>query len=398
MRVLTSLRLRRPTVRHRSPTLGSLATGRNNNLNLIRMVAAAAVIIAHAYPIAHGPSSVQPLEAETGVTIGVMGLYAFFAISGFLIADSFQRSRTAWHFVAARILRLYPALVVVLLLTVAVLGPLTTTLTASEYFTSAGTTSYVPRNLSLAFPQYELPGVFTTNPNPGIINGSLWTLIFEVACYAGLAVVGFFGVLTSRRPLVVALALYGTFWLTVTIFHDSVPGTMARLADLSLPFVVGATMYALKDRVRLSWLVLAVLLLLVITTDESTPGRLAVAAMVSYGVFVLGYRVRGPILNYNRIGDYSYGTYIYGYPVQQTLVWLIPGMTALANWTLSLVVAVSFAAVSWHVLEKTALARKNALGARLAAMADTRRRQQGRAQAWTAYAWRRGRDSAVDGT
>lgn len=356
----------------RPPTLGSVASGRNNNLNLIRMMAAAAVIITHAYPITQGPGVLQPLEAKTGVTIGVMGLYAFFAISGFLIADSFQRSRTLWHFVAARFLRLYPALVVVLLLTVLVLGPATTTLAASEYFRSSGTLTYVPFNLSLAFLQYELPGVFLTNPNPGPINGSLWTLVHEVACYTGLAVLGLLGVLTHRWRLAGALLLYGAFWVSVTIVGVSTSASLVLLSELSLPFVIGATLYCLKDRIRLSWLVLAMLVVLVNITGQQLDGRLAVVAAISYGVFVVGHRVKGPVLRYNRLGDYSYGTYIYGYPVQQTLVWIIPGMTALANWVMSLVVAVGLAAVSWHVVEMPSLARKNALGAKLASIAAAR--------------------------
>lgn len=361
------------TAGRRTPTLGSLAVGRNNNLNLIRMIAASAVIITHAFPIADGPGAPQPLVAETGVSIGVMGLYAFFAISGYLIAESFERSRTTWHFVAARVLRLYPALVVVLLLTVLLLGPWTTTLSLSDYYTDPSTATYVPRNLSLAFLQYDLPGVFTTNPNPGAINGSLWTLVHEVACYSGLAALAFLGVLRSKRRLALALSLYGAFWITTTVFEQITPVTLVLFRDLSLPFVVGSTLYCLRDRVRLSWPLLAGFVLLVVVSGPTLVGRLCVVAAISYGVFVVGHRVKGRILGYNRLGDYSYGTYIYGFPVQQTLVWLVPGMTAHENWALSLVVAIGFAVVSWHVVEKPSLARKNALGAKMAALTGSRR-------------------------
>lgn len=348
--------------RRRPQVLGELATGRDNNLNLIRMIAASAVIISHAYPITRGPDALQPLETLTGVQLGSMALYAFFAISGFLITDSFHRSRTLAHFSAARFLRIFPGLLVVLLLTIVVLGPLTTTLPASEYFVDPATIAYVPRNLSLAFLQYELPGVFQTNPDAGPINGSLWTLFYEVVCYAGVVVVGLLGVFARRRRLLVTTVLYGLWWLAVLAVGDRAPETLLLLWELSLPFFIGMVLHAVRDRVRLSWLALVFLAALPVIAGPSLFGHLAVVAAISYGVFVIGYRIRGPILLYNRLGDYSYGTYIYGFPIQQTLIFFIPAMTAVWNATLGLIITFGFAWASWHLVEKPALGRKKALG------------------------------------
>lgn len=350
------------TATKRLPRLGELSVDRNNNLNLLRMIAASWVIISHAYAVTRGNDALQPMEELTGVTLGVMGLYVFFAISGFLIADSYHRSRTMSHFVAARAMRIFPGLLVVLLATVLVLGPLTTTLPLSEYIGNRETFTYVPSNLTLLFMQYELPGVFEDNPVPGTINGSLWTLFYEVVCYGGVVLAGALAVFARRWRLWLAVGAYSLTWLAVFLAQDSAPELFVRLADLSLPFVIGMVLYAVRDQVPLSYLALGVLAVLPYLAGPSTLGTLSVVAAISYGVFVLGYRPKGPLLRYNRLGDYSYGTYIYGYPVQQTLVFLLPAITAVWNAVLALAITYAFAVVSWHVVEKPSLARKRQYG------------------------------------
>jgi peptidoglycan/LPS O-acetylase OafA/YrhL len=154
--------------------LGDLARGRDNNFNLLRMLAAAGVLVSHAYPIARGPDAEQPLESLLGMTLGTVCVYVFFAISGFFIAQSFERAATPGAFLRARALRLFPALAVVLCVTVLVAGLWLTTAPPPVYW--AAVPEYLVRNLTLFFLRYDLPGVFEDNPlGPGI-NGSLWTL------------------------------------------------------------------------------------------------------------------------------------------------------------------------------------------------------------------------------
>lgn len=363
--------------RKRLPTLGELSVDRNNNLNLLRMIAASAVIISHSFPITAGKDAIQPMEELTGVQLGTMGLYVFFAISGFLIADSYHRSRTMSHFVTARFLRIFPGLLVVLLVTVLALGPLTSTLPLGEYFRNPGTITYVPSNLSLYFLQYELPGVFEGNPQPGTINGSLWTLFYEVVCYAGVVVAGALAIFARRRRLWLAVFAYALVWVAVFVVQDAAPQPLIALRDLSLPFFIGMVLYSLRDKVRLSYVGLVLLGVLPFLLGPSTLGRLSVVAAISYGVFVLGYRIKGPLLRYNRLGDYSYGTYIYGFPVQQSLVFVIPAMTAVWNAVLALALALVLAIASWHFVEKPALARKKTYGNALVAAVDRLRAPQG---------------------
>ena len=103
--------------------LGDYSRGRDNNLNLIRMIAAAGVLVSHAWPLTMGSGAVQPLVRVTGHSLGTICVYVFFAISGFLIAASFDRSDTI-RFVAARVLRLVPGLFVSVAVVALLMGPM----------------------------------------------------------------------------------------------------------------------------------------------------------------------------------------------------------------------------------------------------------------------------------
>lgn len=100
------------------PTLGGLLAGRQNNLNALRMIAASAVLVSHAYPIALGAGTPEPLEQLTGLTLGGHAVAVFFILSGLLIARSYDQGNGLLRFVLSRAARLYPALIVVVVLTV----------------------------------------------------------------------------------------------------------------------------------------------------------------------------------------------------------------------------------------------------------------------------------------
>ena len=180
-------------------------SGRDNHLNLIRMVAAMAVLVSHAFPIALGEGAAEPLEALTGMALGGHAVAVFFILSGLLIARSFDRGSSHIRFLVARFLRLFPALIVVLVLTV-LIGATVSELSPGVYFATMDTLTYIPRNLSLAFLQYSLPGVFVENPGGSVINGSLWTLFYEVVCYIAVFGLGLIGLLRKRA---VFTAIFG---------------------------------------------------------------------------------------------------------------------------------------------------------------------------------------------
>ncbi|MGY4343628.1 peptidoglycan/LPS O-acetylase OafA/YrhL [Bradyrhizobium sp. GM7.3] len=149
--------------------------------------------------------------------MGGLGVISFFVISGFFISQSFENN-SVLRFCMARLLRIYPGLLVVLLFTVLVIGPLFTRLSIRDYLTDANTISYVPHNLSLKWLQYDLPGVFATNPYPAAINGSLWSLFYEVACYGIVVAVGALGISRRRWWFCAFLSIYASAYFGSKLF------------------------------------------------------------------------------------------------------------------------------------------------------------------------------------
>ena len=351
--------------------LGQLASGRDNNFNLIRIVAAGGVLVSHAFPIALGRGSPEPMDAVTGLSLGWICVGVFFAISGFLITRSFDRKPHVTEWVSARIMRLYPALVVVCLLVAFVYGPVFTTLAPADYFGQPHTYTYVPRNLSLAALQYDLPGVFTASPYPSAINGSLWTLFHEIACYAMVLCLGVIGAVASRGRFALFLAIYVVGYALTGIdgVAQHLPGKLAGWRQLSLPFVIGMALYVWRDRVRLSWLLAAALAALAVVLHGTALFRPAFVGAIAYTTFVLAYLPAGSIRRYNELGDYSYGLYVYAFPTQQALVATIGTMTPLANIALALPISLLCAVLSWYWVEKPMLERRHAVATMLLALA-----------------------------
>lgn len=344
--------------------LADLAAGRDNNLNLIRMVAATAVLVSHAWPLALGAGTPEPLFRETGHALGTLAVFVFFAISGFLITASFDRSRDAGAFLAARSLRLFPALFVSVMLVAFVMGPAVTTLPVAEYLSHPGTLAFVPRNMALVSPAYYLPGVFETNPYPAV-EGSIWTLVHEVACYLGVLAAGLAGAFATRRRLLAALLCFAVAWIAYQALGGGLHPKVDALHRLSLPFAIGAAFYVLRDRIPLSAGIAAALaavaVALAVLGAPWPVGYAATLLTLSYAVFWIAYVPRGPILGYNRIGDYSYGIYIYAFPIQGLVVWIWGPMTPWENIALALPFTLVLAILSWHLVEAPALALRHRL-------------------------------------
>jgi peptidoglycan/LPS O-acetylase OafA/YrhL len=349
------------------PMLGEFLSGRDNNLNLIRMVAASAVLVSHAFPITLGRGAEEPLELLTGMSLGGLAVAVFFALSGLLISRSFDRRPSMTRFVIARILRLFPGLLVVLMITV-LAGAMLTTLDLKDYFTNLKTLAYVPRNLSLMFLQYPLPGVFADNPYPDAINGSLWTLFYEVLCYGGVVGIGLIGVLRRQWAFaaffaaVAALFVWGLGWAPA----GGLAARADQLIQLGFPFALGIAAYVWRARVLLDWRMAAALWLACVPAYATQVMPFFVIVALCYSVALLAFVPKGALLQYNRIGDYSYGMYIYAFPVQQLNASLWPESGPYLNMLQSFPIVLGLACLSWHLVEKRALDRIDGVARRLA--------------------------------
>ena len=333
------------------------AHGRDNNFDSLRMIAATAVIASHSVPLSSGGNEGEFIWRASGgqITLGLLAVVTFFVMSGYLIATSLERSASLRGFAVARMLRLFPALAVCVVALALAAGPLVSELPVAEYYRSRGVYLFIVRNLAFYYTE-TLPLVFQSNPLPGAMNGSLWTLRYEVGCYAVLASLAF---LHCLRPLPV-VALYAAAAAAAIWTADE------RLMLVGA-FLGGAAVQ--KWRLRPSgsaacaslagWVV-------------STAAGFAQFGAVLFAPLCVLFVALSPGVRLPRLaaaGDLSYGTYIYAFPLQQFVAAALgAAVTWYWNLALALPAVLATAYLSWRFIEAPSLALKQRLQPQAARM------------------------------
>jgi len=319
-------------------SIAEAATRRGDNFSWLRHVAALMVLWAHSYTYL-GPAHVEPLaRVLAGFDSGRLAVYLFFAVSGFLITTSLMRNdavlRYAWH----RLLRVYPAYLACLLATVFAIGIACTSLPVRDYLAHADTWNFLRVNAVPLAMQQGLPGVFMANPLPGLVNGPIWSLGAEVRWYAAFGVLALLGAF-RHRLLFTAVAL-------------------ALIAD---------SLWRKGERLPLSaWILAALWTLTALCAATRFGGSLCVIASVYLALYVAYALPRLPPLRV----DYSYGLFLYGGLMQQVLVSLWPQQSSLLLFIASVALVLPFAMLSWHLIERPALAQKHRLDRARAARSE----------------------------
>jgi peptidoglycan/LPS O-acetylase OafA/YrhL len=292
-------------------------TNRSNNFDALRLIGALAVFVTHLYGLAALP---QPFLVA-GRQLGELGVMLFFTISGYLVSRSWSSDPDVGRFLARRALRLLPALGPCLFLT-AELAIISGNVPGVEPYLADNALTRVPVAWG---------------------NGSLWTIPIEALCY-GLFVVG--AVVTRRMPLI---------WIAGAVLLVLIPPdnfTLAQTGRLGLFFAIGAAAAAWPWVVRgAPWMALAGLALLPLHD------YLGFTLMAPLALWI-GLLSWPGLRDAGRLGDFSYGIYIYGYPVERVFASLMPGVPIAGLFALSLTVTVALAALSWYLVERPALARK----------------------------------------
>src|SRR6516162_7957307 len=339
--------------------------GRHNNFDALRLVAAASVVFSHSFLIAEGTQDHEWLIWLTGnqSILGLVGVFVFFAISGFLVTQSFEETGDAWRFLAKRALRIFPGLFVATLLSAFALAPLVTTLWPSAFLGRPEPYEYVVGNTLLDQTVHELPGVmFVNNPVGLEINGSLWTLRLEFAMYLMVLVLGLLRLLTV--PIAILLLAFGMACLHFEMLYPLEKwGWFFQLlsgwGSLVGFFAAGMLLYKLRHtRIfdgRVALLAFAGLV-------ASVPLRQFIVLFPVFGCYLalwLALTPRLPVIPAARFGDLSYGIYIYGWPAEAAVIWLFGGRAAWWQvFLLALPAAATLAFLSWHLVERRALRLK----------------------------------------
>jgi len=329
----------------------------------MRVLAAVAVLVSHSFTIVTGNPSSEPFKGLLSVSLGTIAVDMFFACSGFLVCASYVNRVRLMSFVRARMLRIFPALFCMLILTVLVVGVFISHQSIFSYFSSSQTALYLLKNFTLFFGvEYSLPGTFLANPYPNVVNGSLWTLPHEVRAYLALAVTLYMASLyfseNKIRHIFMAMSVLILFtdscsqWLNINLPQH-------QFVHLFGVFLLGAALFLNSFHLckRLNQIVVLTLCLTIL------------AAYLGYFPYVYGFAIAvisigiaytrvSALLIYNRLGDYSYGIYIYAFPVQQILILYYPTITIIEHILAAFILTMALSIVSWHAVEKPFLALK----------------------------------------
>lgn len=337
--------------------------GHDNNFHLFRHLAAVAVVLTHSYAATTGLYESEPLVSWFGRSIGHYAVDVFFVLSGFVVTQSLMRDGDLLRFTVSRSLRIFPALFAAIFATVFLLGPFVSALDTIAYLSHQQIWTYIAGAGSTLAINQTLPGVFANATEAGVINASLWTLKYEIAAYAvlaGLAVVGFLG---GRRMLVVAAGLMVCLYFAG---HFALPwletsSSISNLQHLIFKFFLGASAFVARRYIPLTPVIVVPLLGLTALTYGTALHEIIEGFLVAYTLLWLAFipsKLGGSL---ERFGDISYGIYIFAFPIQQSILLIIPGVHPLVLFVLALSATIPVALLSWHLVENPSLGARHAV-------------------------------------
>ena len=319
---------------------------RDNALNLVRLVLAGLVIVCHTWMVGGfaGPAFVGAL--------GPWAVYGFFAMSGYLIAGSRLRNGFG-DFLLRRAARVLPGFWICLVVTAFAAAPVIAALLGNEYQPEAAG-AFVRGNWLVWITQGSVGNTLSGAPSSATINGSLWTLAYEFGAYVLAGLLLGLSMFRERRAVSTGLlfvALIGAHAFAAAAgWPEGIWNTALRLGGF---FAAGMLLHAVGDRIPVNWRIAAGAAVGVAAFSVVTPSVELLALPLTYLLLWLGATVP---LRWGAKNDYSYGVYIYAFPVQQLLSAAGAGrFGALGFALLSLAAVAPFAALSWWLVERPAL-------------------------------------------
>jgi peptidoglycan/LPS O-acetylase OafA/YrhL len=334
----------------------SATGGHPSGFDYLRVALSVSIIAVHSCLTSYG------LAANDALYDGPLGRLCnllvpmFFALSGYLVAGSLQRCRTLGMFLGLRAIRIFPALLVEVILSAFILGPLVTTLPPQLYFSDPLFFKYMLN--AIGDVHYLLPGVFADNPWPGVVNGQLWTIPYELYCYCAVAFIALLGLKKWRvlGPIVVVVVAIGyLLWVLHGTDSSVVSGTNGvRKPFLVATFLAGVSIYLYREVLPWSgWHGVAALAVSIALPSFGQYADFLAPVPVAYATVCFG--LINPSRRMLRGADYSYGIYLYGYAVQQTMMHSFPmARVWYLNVLISIPITVLVAAASWHFVEHPA--------------------------------------------
>lgn len=338
---------------------------KNNNFHFLRFLFALLVVISHSYPLSGSNESAQWIYQITygQIVWASIGLNGFFIISGYFIFQSHERSKSIFDYYRKRFLRLFPALFVVLLLSV-LLAPFVYK-GAVPFFENRAVYTYLPNNLILYNFQSSIKGIFDTNAYHAI-NGSLWTIRYEFSLYVAISFMFFFRkkIYIVRSLLFLAFAI---LYIGYNFFIERLAGSKIfgmngySILNFGAFFVCGSLLASFRiEQLKNKGLIFLVAILFFVISVYFNFYNATKHLSLPIIILMIGFIPLPFFSTFGKYGDSSYGIYIYSFPVQQTLMYFFK-LDTFALLFSSVFISIIFGYLSWHFIEKEALKYKNGL-------------------------------------
>lgn len=323
---------------------------KSENLNFIKFIAAFLVIYSHSFRIClkNGTSDIISQITSGYISFGAISVSLFLFVSGLLVTKSLMRSQTPKKYFGGRIIRIFPLLIVVILITAFVLGPIVTTLSLSEYFSDSLTYKYL--SYIILIPSYLLPGVFVDNPT-NIVNGPLWTVVLEMICYVLLFVAYKLKLLRKKSSTLITIGCFLGFLLLAyaSLFDINI------FSDYLRPMIIffeGSLCYIFKDKLVLSFKLFILMILVGLFCLVYYLPDISLLICLPYVILYLSYTsVQCPHI-LSDLGIYSYGIYLTAYPVQQVLRLYIKNIGPVQNSVGTIVICLLLAILLNKTIEE----------------------------------------------
>lgn len=296
---------------------------RENNFGVIRLLGALVVIIGHMYTLVG-----QAVPSILWNTVNSLGVAIFFCIGGYLITLSWLREPNFIRYMVKRVFRIFPLLIVCVLITVFVLGPLLTDLSVGEYFSHPLTWAYL-KNMALNI-NYALPGVFTDNIIANSVNGSIWCLPVELVLYVVIPIYISIGSCMPEKVRNVyywiaaaAVCILGAVW--TTWFYDThyvFYNMDFSQAILIVPYYfVGSLVAVCKLEKYLNLQIASIAVILGAGFNFLPAPFVYIAAyiLIPYVILSIALAEKPVFAKLNNL-DISYGMFLFSFVIQQILV------------------------------------------------------------------------------
>ena len=325
---------------------------------LYRALAVLMVVLGHF----SSSSEDLPTTVKTIITsIAHFGVPLFFIISGFLITLSYVKKENIRIFLRHRIIRIYPAFSINLLFITLIIGPLVS-VNIHDFFDNINYFKLLRSFINLYIANDAL-NIFQNIPWPNAVNGSLWTLQFEIMCYGMIGFLGLFGFLKPRIILFLFVVFY-CFYIAIEYFgyqgfHIILNGMFNSTPRLFVYFLIGSIFYFYNDKLFFNWITIMLSLILLIVTNELLILKSYLVFFWAYIGFYFIFNKKIKLHNFSKYGDFSYGMYIYAFPIQQAIMYLFRdyNIDFVIFTFLSFVITLILSILSWKLIESPTLTK-----------------------------------------